>query len=93
MFNNFLIKKVLPLSLIIISSFAMASQNPFVKPETKAENEYGSEQQKKVEVRDIDLKNLEKNLIKQEEPVEVELFMINGSVLYKNKQDSTYRMN
>lgn len=93
MFNNFLIKKALPLSLIIMSSFAVASQNPFVKPETKAENEHGGEQKKKVEVRDINLKNLEKNLIRQEEPVEVELFMINGSVLYKNKQDSTYRMN
>lgn len=93
MFNEIFIKKALPLSLILMSSLTMASQNPFVKPEVKDNKEYHGEQQRRVEVKDIDLNSIEKNLIKQEEPVEIELFRINGSVVYKNKQDSTYRIN
>lgn len=93
MFGKFFIKKILPFSIVMISSVSIASQNPFVKPEIKSDKEHGSEQQRNVEVKDIDLKSLDKNIIRQDEPVEVELFTINGSTLYKNKQDSKYRIN
>lgn len=94
MFRIYNVKKSLLLILLSLFSYEVFSaQNPFVKPEKKEEQGYQREQQRNIEVKDINLNSLEKNIIKPEEPVEIEIFRINGSVVYKNKQNSTYRIN